>query len=253
MARRSTFEPPAPAVPFNTVADKVLGVPTLSVRLALRTDVGLRLLRKSYLLSVTGLMLLVSWIGNLHVSLSLFGGAAFRSDNDESLFWYALLVFLPLGAWQHIMRLREEKRGVEPHTYSGGDGWWYGFLPLPDKYCDIVIDPLVCFLVGAVLAYRLGCGLLGWWLMVSAACLLAAEIMRYTQAQERRRDRSDLKKEAEGDGRAMRNRLHDDGMKHGGAGATIPTGDDDELKARIAKNKLENSWAEKGEDDHEAK
>lgn len=247
---RSRYATPAPPMPFEGLGDKVMGVLTLTSLfslVALRTKVGIRLLKKTYIAGVVILSLFFSWLGNVHLSLSLFGGLGVRTDDDNSLRNYALFVFLPLAGRQHLMRLAEEKRGEEPHTYWVGDGHWYGFIPLPDKYIDMLIDPFLTVVAGALLRYRLDCGLLGLALMISGCSLFVVEKMRHTQAVEHRRDRGDLTKEAEWDAREMRNPRGGDGQKSGGAAATIPTGNDDELRAVIEKRKLENSWDTEGE------
>jgi hypothetical protein len=247
--QRSAYAVGAPPAIFAQSKQTALGLINqlaLIDRVPLRLRIGLNLLRKSYLIGMTLFMLLVSWIGNLHVSLSMFGGIGVRSDDDTSLRNYALFVFLPLGIWQHVQRLREEKRGTEPHTYWGGDGWWYSFMPLPDKYVDMLVDPLVGFIVGGLMRYRLGCGLLGLWVMVSAVCLFLVEKIRYTQALEHRRDRNDITMEAEWDAGFLRNRPNGgSGRNSGGTAASIPTGNDEGLLAQIEKRKLENEWAEK--------
>jgi hypothetical protein len=247
---RSAYATPPPPVPFQGAGDTALGIAmllSLPVRVMLRRHIGLHLLKKRYLAGMTALLLLASWMGNLSLSFSLFGGLRAQSADDLSLWYFTLFVFLPLGIWQLVQRMSEEKRGVEPHTYWAGDGWWYSFVPLPDKYVDMLIDPLVAFIAGALLRYRLGCGLLGLWVMIGAFCLLLVEKTRYAQALEHRRDRRNLIKEAGWDAGFLRG----GGAGQGEAtpnGASIPTGNDAGLQAQIEKRRMEKLMQNPGVD-----
>lgn len=246
--QRSSYAPPAPPMPFEGLNDKGYGILLLISLLdlvPLRTDIGLGLLKITYLAGIVVLSFVFTWLGNLHLSLSLFGGLGVRTDDDMSLLIYIFFVFVPRFIWQRVQRLREEKYGVEPHNYSFGNGRWYGFIPLPDKYLDMVVDPLVSFIVGGLLRYRLGCGLLGLAVMVSAVALAAVEKMRYARALQHKRDRRDIEKEAANDADEMQNRPR--GRQSAVTAATIPTGNDDELRAVIEKRKSENSWDREGE------
>jgi hypothetical protein len=243
---QAQFPVPESPMPLKGTMDNILGIAqlaALSVRLPLRKNIGLDMLKKMHLAGVVVLMLVTSWVGNVHVNFSMFGGFSVQSDNDSSLFYYALLV-LSLGIWQRVQRLREEKQGTEPHTYWPGDGWFYGFIPLDRKIIDAFVDPAVALIVGALLRYELGCGLLGLWLMGSGIALCVMEKLWQVRAKEFLRAHKNIQKEG------MWLRDYEQSRPKGGAAAengggsavVIPTGTDDALQALIDKNKLDNSF-----------
>lgn len=239
----SNFSPES-TMPLNGTMGKlgaVVGLMDKSVRLLLRRGIGLDLLRISSLIAVLIMMLMVSGIGNIHVGFSLFGGLGIHYDADTSLRNYAFLVFA-LGLWQRRKRLREEALGTEPHTCWPGDGW-FDFIPLPQKYIGMCVEPAVTFIAGALLRYRLSFGLLGLWLMASAAAFCITEIAWNRQKQAFVRTHKNLSKEAQWWAEYERTRPKGAVANDGGAsGVTIPTGNDEALTDLIAKNKRDNSF-----------
>lgn len=246
MPTQPHFSMPESPMPFKSTADKALGITrllALSVFIIMRVNIGLDRLSYSQLAAVTALMLVASGFGNIHFGFSLFSGLQVLHGSDNSLFYYAFLV-LWLGIWQRRKRLQEEKRGTEPHTYWPGDGRLYGFIPLERKYIDMLVEPALVFLAGAVLRYRLGCGLLGLWLMASAVALCITEKMWQGEENKFIRTRNNLRKEAEWEAKHERMRPKGTAVKNDGAqsSVTIPTGNDDALAALIKKNKQDNAF-----------
>ena len=236
MNNQSQFSMPEPPLPFKSTADKLLGLAqlaALSVWLPLRKNIGLKILRIPILAGMVFLMLAFSWVGNVHIGLSMFTGIGIQYDDDSSLFYYALLV-LGLGIWQHWKRLQERKLGIQPHRYSVGDGWFYGFVPLPRKHIDMFVDPAVAFVVGGLLRYELGFGLLGLWLMWSAVATCGMEVYRHRLERELIDQHDDLEMEARAIAEIKRQRS--------GKAAVNETGTDDGLQALIDKNKQENPF-----------
>jgi hypothetical protein len=204
----------------------------------LRWDMGIDRLSKATLAYMTLFWLLMSWWGNVHLSFSMFGGLRVQSGNDASLKSYALLVWLPLAVWQHVRWICKEKRGTEPHTWWAGDGHWYSFIPLPDKYIDMLIDPAVAFLAGLLLS-RLGYEVLGFWICVSACALFVSEKIRYSEVRKRQRELGNMDKEARWDATYIREKPKG-GQGNAGAGvAVITTGNDAEIQAQLERRRMQ--------------
>jgi len=225
---RSAQQIGAPPALFPEFHDKVLGVAShaaLPLMLLERRNVGLHRLRKVSLAGTAFCMQAASYLCNLHISFSLFSGIGMKSGDDMSLTAFTLFVFVPLGIWQRVKRLHEEKLGKEPHTYWHGDGWW-DFLPFQQKYLDMLVDPLVAFIGGALLRYRLSCGLLGAYFMLAAIALVFVEKAHYDQKIEHYRTSRNLMKEAEWDAQML---SQTEKHRQNSAGVTnatsIPTGD----------------------------
>jgi hypothetical protein len=237
----SAYRPPPAPIPFAGRGKAIEGAAAflaLQTQPLLRRKIGKRLLTIPRIAGMTAFQLLVSWWGNVHFSFSLFGGVGVRSSHDPSQEIYALFVWLPLAVYQRVQRWREEKRGAEPHTFWAGDGHWYSFIPLPDKYVDMLVDPLVAFLAGLVVA-RLGFGILGFWTCVSACSLFVVEKIRYADARNKKDDLGDMDKEARWNANYMRNKPKGGQSEALAGGAVIPTGNDAEIEAQIERRRME--------------
>lgn len=245
MSTQPHFGMPENPMPFKNTTENARGIMqlmSLSVRVPLRRNIGLDMLKKSQLACSAGLMLAASAFGNIHFGFSLFGGVQVAHGSDNSLLFYAFLV-LGLGFWQRYKRLQEEKAGTEPHTFWPGDGWLYDVLPLERKYIDMAVEPALVFLTGALLRYRLDCGLLGLWLMASALAYFATEKMWQSQMQKFVRQHKNIGIEAKWWAEYERTRPKGTPVKNAAASSvTIPTGNDDTLGALIEKNKRDNAF-----------
>jgi hypothetical protein len=218
-------------------------VASLSVLVLLHQKIGIDVVSKSELAFMSGLMLLMSAFSNIHVRFSLFGGIQVMHDHDNSLFYYLLLA-LGLGIWHRMHWQRDEALGIEPHSFSRGDGRWYGFIPLGRKHIDLWVTPAVVFIAGAVARYRLHFGLLGLWFMGSAIALCITEKMWQVKMQEFIRMHKNIGKEGQWWADYERTRPKGTPPKDDSASssATIPTGSDETLDELIEKNKRDNSF-----------
>jgi hypothetical protein len=238
------FSMPDGPVFFQGAMNNGLGVAqllALSVWLPLRKFIGRKIVSIPNLAGMFLLMNAVSWIGNVHIGLSIFSGIGVQYDNDSSLSYYSWVV-LALGIWQHWQRLQERKLGLQPHRYSVGEGRFYGYVPMLERqWVDMLVDPAVAFVSGGLIRYELGFGLLGLWLMWSAVATCGMEIYRHRRGQEMLEIHTDVGIEARAFAEIERKRKMAAGQQSGGVPSVIiPTGTDDGLQALIEKNKLEN-------------
>lgn len=237
-------------LPFAASISKVmsvLGLMALSHRLPLRTKIGFDRVKLSQLAGVGLLMLGGSWFLNWSVWSWIFGATVddvnLSGSDDASLKYYAFVV-LALGLWQYVQRKNEERAGHppggEPHTCDPGVSRLRSFVPLEPNYINCAVEPVLGFLVGALLYYRLDVGLLGMWLMLSAIALCIVEVdfvmqvLRYDMAM------GNIRKQNEGQAEREQARKASGVMKHGGADVVLPVDSDAALDARIAENRLEN-------------
>lgn len=108
---------------------------------------------------------------------ALIAFAYYQAPFDTLLAAYAALIVILvfIHRWRHMRRI---KRGnPEWHTYSPGHSLIFFFLPLPTRFVHLIIEPLLCGLIGWWLARRGGTTLyLGWWIMIAAAFLYSLEL-----------------------------------------------------------------------------
>jgi hypothetical protein len=106
------------------------------------------------------------------------------------------------------------------------------------------VDPAVAFVVGGLLRYELGFGLLGLWLMWSAVATCGMEVYRHRLERELIDQHDDLEMEARAIAEIKRQRSGKAAVNENGGGPAviIPTGTDDGLQALIDKNKQENPF-----------
>ena len=217
----------------------------LSVMVFMRRKVGLRKLGKGVLVAMTALMLIVSWFNNLH--FSLLGG--FSSGDDESLAYFAIAA-LCVGLWQRRKRKQEIKCGEAEHTFSHGDTW-FNFLPIREDFILRFVDPAVTFIVGGLLHYRLGLGVLGLWVMAAAVAFAIVEQAVHSKREDQFLNDLDTHYEAKMRARVMTHLIGRDEMPMRNAdetGASISTGADAQLAAQIAKRRQEMARTEAGDD-----
>ena len=75
------------------------------------------------------------------------------------------------------------------HSYSEGISW-LSFLPLSEIKCNRFIDPIICFIVGFIIAATFS-DALGGWLMFSAFSLYTVEMFLYESRIEKLLDQID--------------------------------------------------------------
>jgi hypothetical protein len=231
----SAFKVGEHPVPFRQTQETVKGLASLIAlmpQMLLYDRLGLNLVSKARIIGLVVFLLGASWFGNLMFAFSLFGGLRFASANDNSLRTFAFFVMLPLGLWQNRQRLREEKRG-DAHINT----WWPGdcrlaFLPISEKLLRLCVNPLTPFITGAFLRYRLGAGILGLWLMISALALFIVEWSVWRQSLEHGRDVLDRMDEAARDAEMLRPAKRQETNQNG-----IGTGSDADLAAEIERRR----------------
>ncbi|HLG63105.1 MAG TPA: hypothetical protein VKY19_14290 [Ktedonosporobacter sp.] len=84
-----------------------------------------------------------------------------------AVIFFAGLVFL-VAMVQRQLRWRDIKRGIPWHTYSRGVSW-FSFLPLSDNHIKRFVEPIICAVIGLILAFLLP--YLGFYILLAAGCL----------------------------------------------------------------------------------
>jgi hypothetical protein len=208
----------------------------LTLMVFIRRGVGWRLLRKSYLVGMCAFLWAFGWASNL--SFSLFSGIS--STSDPTMTYFGLAV-LGAGFWQRRIRAQEERGGLRRHDFNCGVTY-FDFLPVPDQWTYLVDGP-VAFLAGLLLRYRLGFGVLGLWVCLSALAFVVVGHIARVENEERRRDMGDATIEALQDAEELehgRNRA----QREGQPATSIATGMDADIQARIERNRREIATAE---------
>jgi hypothetical protein len=206
---------------------------TLPVRVALRREVGFRILGLPSIFGAAAAMFGIQFLANLLSSLA-HGRSA--SGSDVSLYCYAL-GFVCLAMMERVKQKRELARGGGEHTRLHGYSRFEEFMPLPAKYVRCAIDPFVALLAGALLYHRLGLGLLGAFVMISAVAFCAVECTTEKAAATHRLDLHDSIREAEVDAGTMAGRREEPAERS--AAESVATGMDEDLAREIAKRKRE--------------
>ncbi len=232
---RSAFDIGATPGNFKGWQDMALGIcmlVALTVMVFMRRRIGLRKLRKGYLFGMAFAMVAVNWIGNLR--FSLFGGIG--SNGNVALRNYAFL-FLAVGLWEHYERWQELRRGELAESTRSHGVTWFDFLPMREDRLYLIVDPLVTFLAGALLRYRLGFGLLGLWIMLAAIAFRFVEKAVHERSIDRDLDILDGFIEARGGAAIMQHFQQAKAPVATGETTGLDTGADAHLTALIAKRK----------------
>jgi hypothetical protein len=188
---------PSPLGPWGARGGNLAELGALIVRLPLRAKTGKRLLAWGSIAVVTLAMLGLNWFDNLHVSLfTLFGGGVVYGNHTAVLNF--ALVWAALAVFERLKRIQEQKRGVQPHTYSPGMSrlGLSEFLPLRPKVIACAVEPAMAFLGGAVVR-RFGFSLLGWIIIAASACFCISEWRYFEREKEHVDDMGDLGLEAQ--------------------------------------------------------
>jgi hypothetical protein len=145
-----------------------------------------------------------------------------------------------VGLWESRKRWAELRRGELSHPDSLGNTW-FDFLPLREDWIYRFVDPALTFLAGALLRYRLDCGLLGLWMMAAGIAFVVVEQAVHENGIEHDFDILAGLFDAKRDAGTMGGLI--DGPKptapNGTPAGSIPTGADAQLKAVIARRKKE--------------
>jgi|GEM_PF-1543605 len=217
--------------------------PALTVMVFLRRKVGFRQLKPSRLAGMTALLLALAYFSG-SASPIPFGASAMpdgtqpaTNNGGMALTVYAIAM-LAWGLFQRRQRWNDIIKGMRWHTRTSGLSW-FEFLPIPSYIVHRYLDPLVCFIIGALLS--LVSHALGLWLMFSAAALSIYEQAVAEKALERDLDVLDGLFEAE---------VQAEAVQHFTGGATgqssemplsiektagIPTGLAPDIKKQIAR------------------
>jgi len=232
---RSAFDIGATPGNFKGWQDMALGIcmlVALTVMVFMRRRIGLRKLRKGYLFGMAFVMVTFNWIGNLH--FSLFGGM--QSEGNTALRNYAFL-FLAVGLWARYQRWQELRRGELAESTRSHGVTWFDFLPLREDRIYLIVDPLVAFLAGLLLRYRLGLGLLGLWVILAAIAFRIVEKAVHERSIDRDLDILDGFIEARGGAAIMQHFQKQEVPLATGEASSVYTGADIHLAALIAKRK----------------
>ncbi len=156
--------------------------PAITVMVFIRRRIGFRMMKPTWLIVLTIIMLLVA---------SMF--PQFTAPHGIFMAAYALAM-LGLGLWQHWQRWCELCRGERWHTCSPGISYLES-LPLPPvlkshRRVNRFIDPAAVAVVGLLIGLLLSHGL-GVWIMFSAFFLYVFEQDLYEKQLNRDLDTLD--------------------------------------------------------------
>ena len=197
----------------------------LGVMVFMRREVGFFNLGYGSLFFVAFGMVMLGAIVHFPLFTWFFGNWIAMGDY-KSLARFAL-VFLGMGLWQRHQRKQEKWNPDRPHGHSLGVSWFADFLPVREDYVYRYIDPAVAALIGALLRYRLGFPLLGFFVMASAGCLCLVEVQLYQQTELNDWGLGDRGKEAQRDGDVLKNMSGQaEARRSSRATHGIPTGSD---------------------------
>jgi hypothetical protein len=197
-------------------------------------SIGFDMLAPGGILIMAFALLLAGPVLNFPLVTWLFGNTIARGD-DSSLRLFAL-VFLVLGFWLRHQRRKEKLDPNRPHRLDPGTSW-FTFLPIRQDYVYRYVDPGVAFLVGALLRTRLGCPLLGLYLMVAGVALAVFEWELHQATEAHEWQLGDSPKEAARDAATMKTMAGRDAKPS--QDAAIPTGMDADLAADIRRRQRE--------------
>jgi hypothetical protein len=229
---------PTPLGPWGARGGNLAELSALIVRVPLRARTGKRLLAWGSIAADTAAMLGISWFDNLHVSpFTLFGGGVVYSDHTAlrnfAVGWAVVTVS------ERFMRLNEQKRRLQPHTYSPGESrlGLKTFLPFTPKVIACAVEPALAFLGGAVLR-RLGFPPLGWVIMASSACFCISEWRFFEREKDHIDDMGDLGLEAQWESDLMKGNAERKVSRDSGTAPGLATGIDG-LEGSIGKRRRE--------------
>jgi len=175
---------------FKEKADYIAGLafyPALTLMVFLRIGLGYRLVKPHILVIMAVIIVsLPSFAGYMPADYSGYAPKSLgvlesaRGHNFEVTLFAVLMVIC--GLYQRRLRWVDLNQGRLWHSYSRGGSWLRLLLPrqLPEHIIHRFIDPLACYIVGLI-AYN-SIAYLGWWLMMSAVCLLFYEAWAYQKA-----------------------------------------------------------------------
>lgn len=212
------------------------GSPALTVRVFLRRKLGYRTLSTTKIfftcLFIVYLPFIVDFIPHPRT---------LKADFQNSLIVFAVACYV-IAYIQKWMRWNELGRGKFWHSYSEGISW-FSFLPLSESICNRFIDPLICFIVGLIIAATFS-DYLGGWLMFSAVSLYMVEIALHEARIEQLLDQIDGMCEAEASSKelsAMATREDEQGLTPKPISreetAGVPTGLAPDIEAQIQRRR----------------
>lgn len=164
---------------FSFIAS-VLLYPALTVMVFLRYRIGYRTLSPHrFIIMATIIYLLPNSTEYTPPDVAMLNktiGLLDSVQGNHFLLSVYVLSMLALCFIQRRLRWVEFSSGKLWHSYSTGISW-FEFLPLPDHVVRRFIDPIVCYIIGSIIYGYFP--YLGWWLEVSAFCLLGREGWQY--------------------------------------------------------------------------
>ncbi len=156
--------------------------PALTVMVFLRRKVGFRQLKPTRLIGMTVLLCFFAYLSGNAPAMPFGIAPPAPTTGGIGLTIYAVAM-LAWGLFQRRQRWIDlTKKNVRWHTRTTGLSY-FEFLPFSTYIVHRYIDPLVCFIVGALVS--LISHPLGLWLMFSAAALAIYEQAIYERALER--------------------------------------------------------------------
>jgi hypothetical protein len=237
--------PPLTLQEKRQIAIKFLSYPALSVMVFLRRRTGLRRVKPIELMITTAAVVFVAPVMGFVRSVAV-PHMGFHPPSGISFFDFPTemfaVLFLAAGLLQRHFRWREICQGARWHTRSSGVSYLASILPFSEATVQRFIDPLVCWLVGSVIAVFLSAQL-GAWLMFSGFALFMVEQYDYERIIDRHLDMLDSYVESEVNAETIGIFARTNGTQAVAkperldATAGIPTGIAPELQVQIQKRR----------------
>jgi hypothetical protein len=210
------------------VTKNLMPYPALTLMVFLRRDLGYRLLNPTWLWGVTIVEIVIAVV--LHPP----------NGRPNTLFDFAV-VSCGLGMIQRLKRKRELAQGILQHSFYLGDSrlrfrWLPGFVK-HNRRVERFVEPALFFLTGTILLlYQ---PLLGFWLVIAAACLRVVEADVYDKTRNRELDMMDSLIVSKGQSEVVEKF---EGPTPGSTGSQmpepkVPTGMADDIAAHIKRRK----------------
>ena len=183
-------------MPLMKLYDVVLALchfPALTLMVFTRSRLGLRILSIPALLSM---FFLLFTVGFWSMVISLFSGFSFSARGLNPWLFLFAIAMLGMGLWQHRQRWKGLMAGENWHTYNRGFSHLLPILPMRPTYVYRIGEPVVCMVLGLIIARLLSLPL-GIWMVIAGACIAISEQIVYDQQLNRALDLLDAALESD--------------------------------------------------------
>ena len=183
-------------MPLQKLLDVVLGLchfPALTLMVFTRSRLGLRILSIPTLLTMFFVLFI---IGFWSMVMSMMSGFSFSTRGLNPWLMLFAVAMLGLGLWQHRQRWKGLLSGENWHTYNRGISHLLPILPMRQTYAYRIGEPVVCIVLGLIIARFLSVPL-GLWIIIAGACIAISEQIVYDQQLNRALDMLDSMLESE--------------------------------------------------------